>query len=111
MNIFKRKKQSSKQRLSTEEVIWPQPDESGQVTLIINEMIYDNFLIHEKIEDWIGGEMRVITSNFKDLEKDISHIEYRLISDITETFVEDHKHVILHCTVPEYLLKEMLERV
>ena len=30
-----------------------EPIEPGQVTIIINEIIYDNLLIHEKIKDWM----------------------------------------------------------
>ena len=103
-NFFKTKKE-----LPKEEPVCPKPDESGQVTVIINEMIYDNILVHEKIKDWIDGR-RIVTSNFNDLEKDISHTEYFLNVISNETFVEDHKHVILHCTIPEYLLREMMKK-
>ena len=105
MRFFNR---SVKMEPVVEELVTEKPDESGQITVIINEMIYDNFLVHERIKDWVNGQ-RIIISNFNDLDNDFENTEYHITAVSNEVFIENHRHVILHCTIPKYLLRKMME--
>lgn len=80
----------------------------GQVTVILNGRIFDNFITHNDIDDWKYNQ-RIIIPPFSQLNTDGDNsVEYSLKPDVTETFTRDHEHVVLHCTVQLYLVKEIM---
>jgi len=102
-----------RKKQKTKEITPEKPIEKfdvGQVTIILNGKIHDNFMTDTNIKDWKYNPTIILSPLFEIDKEGKNSIDYFLKPEVTEIFIQDHEHVVLHCTVPDYLFEEIIRK-